>query len=340
MGNLQHHFNQFAPPQIGFNPYMPAFHNQQQGLLGAAPPGFQPGLLPAPAPAAAAGPPEGNNREQLLALARQMADSGESENGKEGDEDDGISEDEDEGDGELSQAEIKKKIADFQRSALENPDSLFNPGSSESNVMGDEYLEAPLTIPGFCEQEILKAEATMHSQDKKRQMRILKTINFHQLDLGRALARGPGMLPIERLVKRWDRDGHAKFAKDWMASQMLIKSCLDNLRREIRHEVAMLELANDKSNRHGFGTIERMRSLQRMESTVPKELLDLYNRASSSMDKLKTAKKRGGGGGGRGGTKRRRPNPKQKPNLPACAVCGIRGHAAGDAACKAAKTAT
>ena len=169
-------------------------------------------------------------------------------------------------------------------------------------------------------------------------MRILMTLNHLQFDLGRAIVRAPGMLPLELLLQRWEKDGHDKFAKDWMAGQMLVKSCLDKLRRELKHELSMLELANDKSNRHGFGTIERMRALQRMEATVPKELMDLYNRASSSMDKIKSAKKRGGGGGGRGGGKRRRPNAANKPKLPVCAVCGVKGHVAGDAACKAAKS--
>ena len=44
-------------------------------------------------------------------------------------------------------------------------------------------------------------------------------------------------------------------------------------------------------------------------------------------------------GGGRGG-KRARPNPRgggqQQPKFPKCAICGQKGHVAGDAACKAA----
>ena len=75
-------------------------------------------------------------------------------------------EDDDDGDDDTPSAEdIKKKMERFRKSALENPDSLFNPGTSESNVMGDEYLEAPLTIPGVREQEIQRTEAPILSQD-------------------------------------------------------------------------------------------------------------------------------------------------------------------------------
>ena len=123
-----------------------------------------------------------------------------------------------------------------------------------------------------------------------------------------------------------------------MASQVAVRSSLDKLEEEIKRELSLLNLANDKGNKHGFGILTRMNELEVLENTVPKPDWDRYIRAQSSMNQIKAARPkrgRGGGGGGRGG-KRQRPNAGKQPKFPQCAICGQKGHVAGDAACKAA----
>ena len=115
---------------------------------------------------------------------------------------------------------------------------------------------------------------------------------------------------------------------------------MDKLEEEIRREISLLNLANDKGNKHGFGILTQMNELQALESTVPKPDWELYLRAQSSMNQMKaTRPKRGrgaGGGGGRGGRRGGKANRNKQPKFPQCAICGVKGHVAGDAACKAA----
>ena len=71
-----------------------------------------------------------------------------------------------------------------------------------------------------------------------------------------------------------------------------------------------------------------------MDELLPKSTMDLYSRAHSSMNTLKSGGKRGGGEGG-GKPKKKKANQAQKPHLPKCALCGQFGQVAGDANCKA-----
>ena len=120
---------------------------------------------------------------------------------------------------------------------------------------------------------------------------------------------------------------------------MAVRASLDKLEGEIKREISLLNLANDKGNKHGFGILTRMNELEVLENTVPKPDWERYLRAQSSMNQMKAARPKrgrgGGGGGGRGG-KRNKPNPSKQPKFPQCAICGMKGHVAGDAACKAA----
>ena len=70
----------------------------------------------------------------------------------------------------------------------------------------------------------------------------------------------------------------------WDSSKETIKGAVDALFKEIDQEIAYVFLANDKGNKHGFGTIERMRDYAKMEELVPKATLDLYAKAHSSMN--------------------------------------------------------
>ena len=121
---------------------------------------------------------------------------------------------------------------------------------------------------------------------------------------------------------------------------MAVRASLDKLEEEIRREISLLNLANDKGNKHGFGILTRMNELQALESTVPKPDWELYLRPQSSMNQMKAIRpQRGrgaGGGGGRGGRRGGKANGNKQPKFPQCAICGVKGHVAGDAACKAA----
>ena len=135
-------------------------------------------------------------------------------------------------------------------------------------------------------------------------------------------------------------EGDVGFASTWMASQMAVRASVDKLEEEIKREISLLNLANDKGNKHGFGILTRMNELQVLESTVPKNDWDLYLRAQSSMNQMKASKPKRGRGGGAGGAgrggRRGRANASKQPKFPQCAICGAKGHVAGDAACKAA----
>ena len=242
---------------------------------------------------------------------------------------------------EEASAAVRAKMAEFRALSSTNPALAALPLSASSNVMGEEYLRSS-TVDAARDQEIRDAEATMTSQDKKRQMRILMTLQFMQEHIGRMLSAGPGMLPLNVLFDERESLGHDVFATTWMASQMVIRESLDTLKAEIKREISLLLLANDRGNKHGFGTIERMKSLQKLEESMSKQDWDRYLRASTSMNQIKSkAGKRGGGGGGGGGggRKRNRRNSANTPKFPKCAVCGKAGHVAGDAACKAAARA-
>ena len=141
-------------------------------------------------------------------------------------------------------------------------------------------------------------------------------------------------MPLARVLADIQRDWQDVVAATWKASQHAVKDALDELTKKIKDEINYLWLANDRGNKHGFGTIERMRDFARMEEMVPKATLDLYAKAHSSMNTLKSG---GGRGGKRGGkrAKKNKPSHAGKPKLAKCALCGGFGHVAGDANCKA-----
>ena len=322
---LQHHFAQ-APGQpplhgnLAFNPFLqglPAFPPPGAGLLGAAP------VFPPQAAANAAAAAPTANRDALLRLARQMAGEQSSS------EDDG-EEDDDEAGGP---SEFDRQVARYRALSAVNPAQSFMAAASGSNVMGPEYLRSSVADASR-EQEIRDAENEMTSQDKKRQMRILKTFFFMHEDLQRLVAAGPGMLSVDRLDALRQSLGEDAFAANWDASRKTIREGIDKLRADIEREVSLLRLANDKGNKFGFATIERMKSLETLEKSLSKEDWDRFLRASTSMNQIKGKPARRGGGRGRG--KKRKASGDQRPRFPKCAVCNKTGHVAGDAACKAA----
>ena len=71
----------------------------------------------------------------------------------------------------------------------------------------------------------------------------------------------------------------------------VVKEALDKLEAEIDREAQFVVLANDKGNKHGYGTIDRMRDFAKMEAMVPKATLDLYNKAHTSMNTMKLVKR-------------------------------------------------
>ena len=129
------------------------------------------------------------------------------------------------------------------------------------------------------------------------------------------------------------RNGQDVVAAEWGAHLQSIKDALDAVSNELEREAGYVFLANDKGNKHGFGTIDRMRDLSRMDQMLPKETLDLYNKAHSSMNQLKTSKRSASKSTRK--SKRGKPNSAKQPKLQKCALCGGFGHVAGDANCKA-----
>ena len=173
----------------------------------------------------------------------------------------------------------------------------------------------------------------MTSQDRKRQLRTLMSLKYLAFDVSTIMAQSPGQMPLATVLANIARQGQDVVAADWKASQHAMKDAVDELCREIEQEIIYINLANDKGNKHGYGTIERMRDFARMEEMVPKATLELYNKAHTSMNALKS-----GGRGGKKQNKRARknkPSAAGKPKLAKCALCGGFGHVAGDANCKA-----
>ena len=109
--------------------------------------------------------------------------------------------------------------------------------------------------------------------------------------------------------------GDDAFVADWDASRKTIREKIDTLITEIAREISLLRLANDKGNKFGFATIERMKNLEQLVKSLSKEDWDGFLRASTSMNQIKAKGKRGGGGGG-GRGKRRKPNGNQQPRFP------------------------
>ena len=52
------------------------------------------------------------------------------------------------------------------------------------------------------------------------------------------------------------------FASMGMASQMVVGASLDKLEEEIKHELSLLNLTNNKGNKHGFRILTRLKELQ------------------------------------------------------------------------------
>ena len=267
-----------------------------------------------------------DNRQALLQLAQQL------------EQDQGESSEEEEFVPGAGLSEVQRKMAEFQSLALVNPSLSTLPQASFSNVMGPEYFAVNHNDGGL-EYRIRDAESRMHSADRKRQIRLLMNLQAVHDNVIKTVATGLGMRTFGDLCAMHASEGDVGFAASWMGSQMAVRESLDKLESEIKREISLLNLANDKGNKHGFGILTRMNELQVLESTVPKPDWDLYLRAQSSMNQLKASRPKrgrgGGGGGGRGG-KRSRPNSAKQPKFPQCAICGQKGHVAGDAACKAA----
>ena len=301
---------------MAFNPYL-------QGV----PQGHGQGLLPLPAGLQPLQQPPLDNRQALLQLAQQL---GQGEEDSSSDEDVQPS----------AMSEIQRKMSEFQALATANPALSSLPQAAMSNVMGPEYFVVNHNDAGL-EYRIRDAESRMHSADRKRQVRLLMSLQALHDSVIKTMATGLGMRSFNQLTDMQAAEGAVGFASTWMASQMAVRASLDKLEEEIRREISLLNLANDKGNKHGFGILNRMNEIKVLENTVPKPDWELYLRAQSSMNQMKAArpkKSRGGGGGGGGGRggKRSRPNAAKTPKFPQCAICGQKGHVAGDAACKAA----
>ena len=238
----------------------------------------------------------------------------------------------------VGMSEIQRKMSEFQTLALANPTLASMPQASYSNVMGPEYFLVNHNDGGL-EYHVRDAESRMHSADRKCQVRLLMNLQALHDSVIKMVATGLGMRSFTDISAMHAAEGDVGFASTWMASQMVVRSSLDKLESEIEREISFLNLANDKGNEHCFGILTRMNELEVQESTVPKPDWDLYIRAQSSMNQMKASRPkrgRGGGGGGSRGGKRGKPNGAKQPKFPHCAICGQKGHVAGDAACKAA----
>ena len=73
------------------------------------------------------------------------------------------------------------------------------------------------------------------------------------------------------------------FASMGMASQMVVGASLDKLEEEIKHELSLLNLTNNKGNKHGFRILTRLKELPDLKSTVPKADWDRYLRTKSAI---------------------------------------------------------
>ena len=210
--------------------------------------------------------------------------------------------------------------------------SYFTQDSATGGVMGAEYLTPPFSKANWRDQELSQWEALMSSQDRKRQIRILKAIQWLHDDVARLVAKGPGNKHLPDFLAELQRDGYDATAASWRASQFAIKDAVDTLTSELVKEVGYVFLANDRGNKHGYGTIDRMRHFAKMEELVPKATLDLYNKAHTSMNSLKSVKRAGQKSKKQ---KKKGANSGGKPKLARCALCNGFGHVAGDANCKA-----
>ena len=219
------------------------------------------------------------NREALLAAARQLQ-TGESSSSEE-DDDDG-----DDG-GQAQIDAFRRSVASIQAQGAASSVSYFVQPQATSNVMGAEYIAPPFSSANWRDQEISRWEQSMTSQDRKRQIRQLLSLKFLHDDVMRQVATSPGMLPLNDLLARRDAVGHDQLARDWLTSQLGIRSAIDALKNEINNEISYVFLANDRGNKFGYGTIDRMKDFSRMEQLVPKPMLDLYSKAHSSMNTLK-----------------------------------------------------
>ena len=278
---LQHHFRDPAGgPQVA-NPYLGPFGGfghfnqqpQQQPFQHVNPgPNLGPGLLGAPP---AAPPPLENSRAALLAAARRLQ------------EEESSSSDEEQGTAPLADF-MNRRYEELRSPAA---DSYFTRQRPTSNVLGAEYLAPAFSTSSWLDQELAKWEAQMSSQDRKRQIRTLKSVQFLHDDLRRTLARAPGMMPLSDVLGLVARNGQDVVAAEWGAHLQSIKDALDAVSNELEREAGYVFLANDKGNKHGFGTIDRMRDFARMEELVPKATMDLYNKAHTSMNSLKSVKR-------------------------------------------------
>ena len=276
--------------------------------MGAAP--FNPGAFwPEPTPEA--------QRAGFLAAARRFGG-------------DPSSSEDDEDDDDPAEA-FQRRLEAARSAAAPSAISYFTPGRVTSNVMGAEYLSPPFSSENWRDQEISRWENLMSSQDRKRQIKLLIGLKFLHEDVMRLVAGGPGMMPLLDFLAYFQRHGHDATADAWLTSQLGIRAAVDALKDEINKEIGYTFLANDRGNRHGYGTIDRMRDFSRMEAFLPKATMDLYQKAHSSMNTMKAAKK----SGGKPKKARKKQNHSNKPKLAKCALCGGFGHVAGDANCKA-----
>ena len=211
--------------------------------------------------------------------------------------------------------------------------SYFSQAHASGGAMGAEYLTPQFSKANWRKQELAQWESLMSSQDRKRQIRILKSLQFLHKDVARLVALGPGNKHLPDFLAELQRDGYDATAANWRASQFAIKEAIDTLTAELKKEEGYVFLANDRGNKHGYGTIDRMRDFAKMEELVPKATLDLYNKAHTSMNSLKSVKR-----SGQKSKKQKRKsggNANAKPKLARCALCNGFGHVAGDANCKA-----
>ena len=266
-------------------------------------------------------PPFDANRAALMEAARRLQVGAPSSSSSE-----------DEGDqGEPPLAELFQRR--YQELRYPGASSYFTQQRPTSNVMGAEYLAPAFSKDSWREQEIAKVEAKMTSQDRKRQVRTLMKLQGLHFDVCNIVALSPGQMPLGDVLNDVARDGQGVVAANWKASQHAVKDALDELTEEIKKEIRYIHLANDRGNKHGYGTIERMRDFERMEELVPKATMDLYTKAHASMNTLKSGSRGGRRGGKR--AKKGKPSHAGKPKLAKCALCGGFGHVAGDANCKA-----
>ena len=213
---------------------------------------------------------------------------------------------------------------------------LFQAPAINSAVMGPSYSTGGATMATFRESQIKEAESSMSSNDKKRLVRLLMETNYFCEDLKYLLRYALPMRSLGELASMINTKGLKTASDLFEASQEKIKGAVDTVSEKLKHELGLVHLANDKSNNHGFAAIDKMKSLSTLEAVTSKEQRDLWNKACSSLDKMRTQRKRKGHGNRDANRKRKRGNAGARPALPTCAACNKAGHVAGDAKCKAA----